>query len=421
MESVEKRKNLMMLAIITIIIIYIAVSVFWIIRDFEGGETVFVISSEIPQVGITTQESILWTKIKEFIKVPEPEKIVVPIERELTIKGRVVYINNNPFSNGLVELRSEPRRTYTDKEGYFTFENVEYGEHTIIVLDKNTGQILSSAKVVINCNLEIKNTRLLQLGDGTWVMEVSVDIKTLEIVLEIEQDANGNPTGNLAIHLKDQAPNFSHPDKDPEGDKEKPGDPDKDKPIDPDTPIVDETVPPVDKPDSPDEEDQGGTTEPEASAGELTVYSNDVKKGTFSKNSAQAAKINIFGNNKSIAPGMNGEYKFTVDNTANNFSIYYDINLIETDNELNIPMKYRLKNNKTNKYVTQNNKKWQTIDDIIAITANAKNPLDLGSSEKTDYTLEWLWEEGSSDNTYGENHGGKVACTLTIKITAQRK
>lgn len=432
MEQMKNLKHLIILAIVTIIVIYISVSVFWVIKDMDTGQTIFVISSDIPQIEDISQKSLFWEKVKEFFNFPE--KVPVPIDREINLKGRVVYTNGNPFAYGLVEIRTNPRQTYTDKDGYFTFENVSYGEHTITVFSKNMER-LASCSLFIKYNEEIENGLLTELEDGTSLLEVKLDIKAIKIVLEIEQDAASHSSGKLLMYMKDKVPEYYPPEKDPDdqGDDwdEEPDKPDKpDKPIDTDPLKPDKPTPslPGQQPDQPiippggsGGSSGGGGSIPSPSEGDLTVYSHDDKSKSFSKRPAPIANINIFGSNKRIAPGMSGDYRFTVDNTANPFPIYYDIDFIETNNKLNIPMKYRLKNNKTNAYVTED-LKWHTIEEIVAVTANTKAPLDLASSAKTNYTLEWLWEDGGSlDNVYGEQHGGKVACTLTIKVSAQRK
>jgi hypothetical protein len=140
----------------------------------------------------------------------------------------------------------------------------------------------------------------------------------------------------------------------------------------------------------------------------------------FNKAPAAAADINIFGSSKRIAPGMTGLHKVTIDNTANPFAIYYDIDILETNNSLNIPMKYRLYNNKTNRYVN-GDANWHTTAEIRAVTANPAAPFSMVDSMRNDYTLEWFWDDGGiSDNSIAE-HAGEVACTLTIRVSAQRK
>ena len=398
MDQVENRRNIVLLAIVAIIVIYTAVSVYWIIRDVEISQTVFVISSSLPSTGDTDRAEPLLEKIKGFFQ--SQHEVMTPLVQKVTIKGRVIYTNGSPFAHGLVELHSEPRTTYTDSEGYFIFEDVEDGEHTISVLGRNR-EVLASCKVVINRNIEIDDAILVQLPDGTLLLEVAVDVKVLEILLEIEQDQYSQPTGRLIISV-----GMEVLERFPPGDQ--PNSPDQE-----DNNISDEPeeIPPSDSP--------GGSTNP-PSAGALDVYSSDNLK-QFSNPAAAAADINIFGSSKRIAPGMTGKYRFTVDNTANSFGVYYDIDLIETNNTLNIPMKYRLMNNNTRNYVNDD-QNWHSTAEIRNVTANSAIPLSMNHSSRTDYTLEWFWDDGGQiDNSYAENHAGEVVCTLTIQVSAQRK
>ncbi len=400
MEHTEKRKNIIMLAIVTIIVIYIAVSIFGVVSDTESGQTVFVISSGLSQVGDVKGNLPFLDKLKGFFNFPE--KVPVPIERKLTIKGQVIYTNGDPFANGLVEMRSDPRKTYTDWSGYFAFDNVKVGQHTFTVYSKNM-KALASCTVLIERTPDNQDPILTQLPDGTWVLEISKNIKTLQIVLEIELDASGNANGKLIMSLGDGPPEYYPPEEEiPGGAPDEPGD-------------IPPVIPPIDiNPNPP-------SPPPPAKPWDITVYSKIGADGNFAKRPGAAANINIFGDNKNIAPGMSGKYIFTIDNSANSFPINYAINFIETNNSLNIPMRYRLKNNDTNTYVSGDNK-WYPIDEIANITVNPSSPLDLNSAAKTHYTLEWLWQEaGNTDNVYGKDHGGEVACTMTIRVSAQRK
>lgn len=404
MEKTENRRHLLLLAIITLIVIYIAVSVYGVIRDMHSSSTVFVISSSIPISEDYQPAPTILDKLKGIFT--KQDKVVVPVVRLVTIKGWVKYTNGTPFAHGMVELRSEPRTTYTDEDGFFTFENVEDGEHVINVLGAN-GQILASAKVSISRNMEIEESMMVQLEDGTFVLEVAVDVKVLEIFLEIEQDGEGQPTGVLVISPRYEG--MEYPPEEPPTTPPEVDDPED--PVQPEPPEI------ADKPGG------GGGPGPGPGNGSLTVYSTGVSGSGkyFRQPPSPAAQINIFGNSKRIAPGMTGTYRFTVDNQANSFGIYYDINLIETNNSLDIPMKYRLMNNESRSYVT-NDAKWHTPAEISQATANPAQPLSMNHRTETDYTLEWFWDDGGKiDNSFGEKHAGDVVCTLTIKVTAQRK
>ena len=402
MEKMQKRKNMILLGIITMIVICIAVSVYGVIRDIGPGETVFVISPSLPGAEDINRKIPILDRIKKFFK-PQ-DKVIVPVEKKVTIKGKVVYTNGTPYANGMVELRSEPRTTYTDSEGNFIFDNVADGEHTINVVNQNK-QVMASCGVSLNRNQEHKDAVMVQMPDDTFVLEVAVDVKVLEIVLEIEQSDTGLPDGKLIINPDVKVAELYTAVEQPET-----------------PPVIDEpTIPPVDPPPSPpgtpEKGRDGSGSVPITNA--LAVYTTG-DTTNFNQTPAAAAIINIFGSGKRIAPGMTGVYKFTVDNTANSFAIYYDIKLAENDNSLNIPMKYRLHNNTINTYVIDSN--WHSTAEISAVTADVSAPLTMSDSMKTEYTLEWFWDDGGiNENSYAENHAGKVVCTLSILVSAQRK
>jgi len=402
-DIAQNRKNLILLAIITMIVVYIAVSVYGVIRDSSTGPTDFIISSTLPIVGDGDRGTPLLDRIRNFIY--PPHKVIVPVEKKITIKGRVVYEDGTPYAYGLVELRSAPRTTYSDRYGYFIFENVEDGDHTVSVLNQS-GQVLASCQVAINRNIEIANALLVQLSVDTFVLEVAVDVKILEIVLKIEQDGSGLPNGNLTIDPQVNVLERYNP-----GEQPLPG-----------IPLILE--PPAQQviPNPPPDiigGGGGGGFAPQPQVWALTVYSTG-DNTDFHQAPSPAAAINIFGSGKHIAPGMTGVYKFTVNNTANPFAVYYDIDLVETNNSLNIPMKYRLQDNNTNTYVNGDSN-WHTTAEIRAVTANPSVPLVMSDSMKTGYTLEWFWDDGGiNDNSYAD-HADEVACTLSIIVSAQRK
>jgi hypothetical protein len=391
----DNRRHLLLLAVISMIVIYIAVSVYGVIRDIYSNSTVFVISSGFHVSEDYHPAPTFLDRLKGLFF--EPDEVQVPVQRLVIINGWVKYTDGTPFAHGLVELRSEPRVTYTDSEGYFTFENVEEGEHVINVLGSQ-GQVLASAQVRITRNMDIEKSILMRLEDGTYVLEVAVDVKVLEIFLEIEQDGSGEPTGNLIIDSNYEVLVYP-PEDEP---KAPPG-----------------TGEPPDKPDQPDRPTKPGGGAESPGAGSLQVYSTASGRH-FAQGSQPAAQINIFGDNKRIAPGMSGSYRFTVDNRANDFGVHFDINLLETNNALNIPMRYRLMDNNAKRYVNADSD-WHTPAEINQATADQAKPFSMNQRSHTDYTLEWFWDDrGQIDNSWGEKHAGEVVCTLTIKVSAQR-
>jgi len=394
------------------IVIYIAVSVYGVIRDIVTDKTIFMITSESPRTGQIELVTPILEKIKGVFN--PPARVVVPVEKRVFIRGRVVYTNGAPYTYGMVELWSEPRTTYTDGDGYFIFEDVEDGYHTISVLNQK-GQIIASCTVTINRNNTISDAKLVLVSKNSFLLEIAVDVKVLEIQLEIEQDTIGRPTGKLIIKPDVKVGERYTTEDDKMEENPKQGN------------IPEPSVSPV-PPKQPEPVNPpigggggGGIPQPPSSNKELTVYSSKEPYTKYNKAPAEAASIDIFGPNKYIAPGMSGSYQFTIDNTANNFAVSYNIELVETNNSLNIPICYRLKNNRTNSYVNGDND-WHTTTEINEVTAQTPSSLFLNGSMKTDYTLEWLWDDGGiNDNSYSEKHAGEVICTLAIKVTAQKK
>lgn len=408
MDKVYDGKNLALLAIICMIVIYIAVSVYGVIRDMATYKTIFMITSESPRTGQTELVTPILERVRGIFNPSVP--VVVPVEKRVTIRGRVVYTNGTPYAYGMVELRSEPRITYTDGDGYFTFKDVEDGYHTISIFNQKR-QIIASCTVTINRNIAIPDAVLVPISDNSFLLDIAVDVKVLEIELEIEQGTMDRPTGKLIIKPDVKVvERYIESDKIEENPKQ--------------GGIPEPFVPPEQpKPVNPPVGGGGGggIPKPPPLNNELTVYSSKEPYTKFNQAPTAAACIDIFGLNKRITPGMSGVYQFTIDNTANNFAVSYNIDLEETNNSLNIPIRYRLKNNRTNSYVN-GDYNWHTITEINEVTAKTPSLLFLNGSMKTDYTLEWLWDDGGiNDNSYAEKHAGEVVCTLAIKVTAQKK
>lgn len=129
---------------------------------------------------------------------------------------------------------------------------------------------------------------------------------------------------------------------------------------------------------------------------------------------AGAVSVNIFGANKRIAPGMSGTYRFTVDNTGNRHSTFYDVSFIATDTlpgAYKIPMRFRLRAD--GGYVAGSATAWCTPAQLYQDTI-------VAGGRDVEYTLEWNWPEGANDNEYAAFAGNEdYFYTITIKVTAQ--
>ncbi|HVI39449.1 MAG TPA: hypothetical protein VM577_02220, partial [Anaerovoracaceae bacterium] len=145
----DGQRNVILLIIITLLIIYIAVPIYGVIQDARQGETVFVIEGSIPGEG-----KGLLDKIIDFVF--KSKEIAVPAVHIVDLKGIVLYSDKTPYSNGIIELRSTPRYTRTAKDGSFLFRSVGAGEHKINVIDES-GNILASCNVDISIDRKTSN------------------------------------------------------------------------------------------------------------------------------------------------------------------------------------------------------------------------------------------------------------------------
>jgi len=402
-ENAEKRRKSFILSIIiTIIVIYAAVPTYGIIRDISTGEHVFVLSSNLPDVSMERPVLGFINKIYKFFS-PQQE-VSVPVRQRIDLKGRVVYTDQTPYPNGLIELRSDPRYTRTDSQGYFMFIDVGEGAHTISVLDE-TGNVLAKCAVDIDRTTEVEDAELVRLSDGTFVFQVSVDVKVLEITVFLQKEDDGKITGIDRIVLG-AAPEGTAQQTNPTN-PVNPANPAN--PTNPTNPI-NPASPPV-YPDTPHVPTGGGNSGVTPSPFDFDVL--DTKTAT-SYGTAGAASVNIFGAGKLIAPGMSGKYRFTVDNTGNKYSTFFDVTFTATDtlpDANKIPMRFRLKADGV--YVAGNETTWCSLPQLHQDTV-------LSGGRDVEYTLEWNWPEGVNDNDFAAYAGNPdYSYGITIKVTAQ--
>ena len=64
---------------------------------------------------------------------PEPTESSAAGMNTRTISGTLLDSNGNPMAGYVVELHSDPMTTVTDAQGRYTFRDVEYTNHELIV------------------------------------------------------------------------------------------------------------------------------------------------------------------------------------------------------------------------------------------------------------------------------------------------
>jgi len=148
----------------------------------------------------------------------------------------------------------------------------------------------------------------------------------------------------------------------------------------------------------PKQPESGNTTEPEEpiepEEPEEPVVENVYTIISENKQWEEMQSIDIFTNeyytNAVIAPGVEGNYKFDVNNGLV-ITMKYNIQLEEINNK-NINMKYRLKLGDT--YIIED---WTDIENIEIPT------FQINSMTKAKYTLEWKWVDSENDTQIGKN------------------
>jgi hypothetical protein len=404
-HSAYKFKSMLLYLLLTLLIIYIAVPTYGIIRDTVGpGETVFMLSSPLPEARLQRPGHGILEKIHAFF-FPSQE-VPVPVLQRIDLKGRVIYTDTSPFVHGLIRLESEPRYTRTDADGYFIFLDVAEGPHTISVLDE-VGNVLAKCEILIERapdleNMpEAKDVRLIRLSDGTFVFQVAVDIKVLEITLFLKRDADGNLLGPDRIELGLVQTGTLEP---LQPGIPPPSPPEPGAPGDPEIPV---------KPGGkiPD----GGDSGPGLSADRFNFDVFDTVTAV-PYGQTGAVSVNIFGAKKRIAPGMKGSYHFTVDNGRNEDPSRYNVTFTAVDTlpaTHKIPMRYRLQADGV--YVAGGAAAWCT-------PAGLYQEAVLAGGKHVKYVLEWHWLEGEKDNEYARFGGDPdFSYSLHIRVTAQKQ
>lgn len=117
---------------------------------------------------------------------------------------------------------------------------------------------------------------------------------------------------------------------------------------------------------------------------------------------SELKELSIFSNGYSayvvdgkIAPGVSGNYNFTVENYCS-FKMKYDINFTE-ENPYAVNMKFKIKLN--GNYVAGNESTWVSYAEI------SQSNRVVDSNAKDLYTIEWKWIDAPNDTEVGETDG----------------
>ena len=105
------------------------------------------------------------------------------------LSGTVAYTDGTPAAGRRLELHSDPVTTVSDSKGGFLFPNVPQGEHTISILT-DEGEIQVQRKINIQYDSRKKKDVSIQLTEnGAYAIELSIDVRVLEVVIELDQES----------------------------------------------------------------------------------------------------------------------------------------------------------------------------------------------------------------------------------------
>lgn len=112
-------------------------------------------------------------------------------ELPLLLCGKVQYSDGTPVVGHQVELHSTVRYDITDEDGDFSFDNVEYGEHKLILLEQDGSEkVLASLEIERNATLTDGKQIFKQKDDGVWYFQVPTETLILEFDMEIDEEGD---------------------------------------------------------------------------------------------------------------------------------------------------------------------------------------------------------------------------------------
>lgn len=168
------------------------------------------------------------------------------------VYGVIRGVDGKPKQGVRVELHSNPRITYTDSEGRYSFDNVEMGNHTLILKDPRTLEILGVNTVIVH-DVTTGNKQEIQVNDTTDMVTGAVSLDETLTERQIDFELVKDLVGDIVEEEPDEDDTIKEEDKI----KEKEEDTDTDKTAEDKTGKEEETV------KNPTEvEDKGETEKP---------------------------------------------------------------------------------------------------------------------------------------------------------------
>lgn len=145
--------------------------------QLEVGENQFIMTGEAED-GTKKVYTITVSRMPEpgLSPTPEATPTIPVIGFHITISGTLTDGQGNPLAGMTLELHSDPRITTTDSDGFYRFEDVAYGFHTIYVKDRDGVELANLPVMITEGNdLQLLGNEIVVKGDTT--VNLSLDDK----------------------------------------------------------------------------------------------------------------------------------------------------------------------------------------------------------------------------------------------------
>ena len=142
---------------------------------------------------------------RDCIRKDKTETRAIPKNTKVAVvDGYLRDDNGNPIKNSKVEMHSDPMYTYTDENGYFKFEDVEIGNHTLKVFNSENNMICEFAIDVNIVESAVKDNYVSDRykWDSTInESNVSLNIDGIKIDVPEKDPPQTGDTSNIHIYM----------------------------------------------------------------------------------------------------------------------------------------------------------------------------------------------------------------------------
>lgn len=168
---------------------------------------------------LTAQQKAYVTNLNKLVnaenRLKELENEDYQSNQYVTFIGRIVDSNGKPMVNVIVELHSKVQTARTDSNGFFRFNMVEMGKHSLIVKDAN-GKVIASKDFSIVEGTPLSVTEDIITAENRSTFTVTVEAKGSNLTFKDLQEgdhtvAGGGSSDEPGININDSQGSVSSP------------------------------------------------------------------------------------------------------------------------------------------------------------------------------------------------------------------